>query len=323
MKKMAWLHLSIVFLVALGAAPKKKSPQEAKISITTHLDRTALWVGDTLSYTIQAIHDRDVEFVLDNLKKENLSLAPFVVRAITIQQGEWGQNKRLLEVSLLLNSYESGKTELTIPPIHLYYFKGEARLIKKDALAEAVQVPATRVGLRSALLGGQLKAREFKPIPTLDLRRGLVALLLGLAGMIFLAIRSVRRGWMILHNERPRKKRISRRARVKFVEESLARIRAIRGESPQDQSRFYTEVSQFLRQYLSLWLEIEAASLTPEEIGMVLEKANVNGYLAQQIKTILEQCDMVCYGKDGLRSGGALRDQVLDGVERIVRSPQN
>ncbi len=322
MKRFGALHLLILFLATLGAAPlAKKSPQEAKISITTRLDKTALWVGDTLTYTIQAIHDRDVEFVLDNLKKENLPLAPFVVRAVTIQRGEWERKKKLLEVTLLLSSYESGKGELTIPSFNLYYFKRLSGIEKKETEAQAVQVPATKVGLRSTLHGGLLKPRDFKPIQTMDLSRGFVALLFGLTGMIFLAVRSARWTWNTLHSERPTRRRLSRRTRAKFVQENLGRIRAIKGDSPQDQIRFYSEVSQFLRQYLSLWLEIEAASLTPEETEMALEKANVNGSLRHQIKGILEQCDTVCYGNDGLQEGQALRDETLDGLERIVKLP--
>ncbi|MGH7774088.1 MAG: hypothetical protein ACREQA_17835 [Candidatus Binatia bacterium] len=318
-----YLLLAIVLIITLGAAPQKKSPQEAKISITTRLDKTALWVGDTLTYTIQAIHDRDVEFVLDNLKKENLPLTPFVVRAVTIQRGGWERNKRLLEVTLLLSSYESGKSELTVPSFNLYYFKRLPGIEKKETEAQAAQVPATKVGLRSTLHGGLLKPRDFKPVHSVDLKHGSIALILGLTGMIFLAVRSARWTWNTLHSERPTRKRLSPRAWARFVQENLARIRAIKGDSPPDQIRFYSEVSQFLRQYLSLWLEIEATSLTPEEIEMALEKANVNGSLRHQIQGILEKCDTACYGKDGFQEDGALRDEMLDGLERIVRSQQN
>lgn len=315
------LHFAML-LNALGAAPPKRSPQGTKVSITTRLDKTALWVGDTLNYTIQTIHDRDVEFVLDNLKKENLSLVPFVVRAITIQRGEWVQNRKLLEITLLLSSYESGKTELTIPSFNLYYFKRLPGIEKKESVAEAIRVPATKVGLRSTLSGGPPKPRDSKPILATDIRRRWIPLLLGLAGMVFLAVRSVRWVWIALHGERASKRRLSRQARDKLVQDSLMRIRMIGRESPDDLLQFYTEVSQFLRQYLSQCLEIDAVGLTPDEIEAALEKAGKRGPIAPQIKAILEQCDAVRYGKDGLRLGRERQTGLLEAVERIVSSPK-
>ncbi|NIM21449.1 MAG: hypothetical protein GTN64_03375, partial [Candidatus Latescibacteria bacterium] len=75
------IALSLILLsLAVPAAtpPAKKSPP--KVSITTRLDHTAMWVGDLIHYTVRALHDKDIEFVLDNIHKENFSLAPFVVR---------------------------------------------------------------------------------------------------------------------------------------------------------------------------------------------------------------------------------------------------
>ena len=100
----------------------------------------------------------------------------------------------------------------------------------------------------------------------------------------------------------------------------MGRIRTIGGETPENLNLFYTEVSQFLRQYLSQRLEIEAQGLTPEEIGIALEQANVSGPFAQEILNVLEQCDSVRYRKDGLGLGGGLYDQVLQTMESIVRT---
>lgn len=71
---------------------------------------------------------------------------------------------------------------------------------------------------------------------------------------------------------------------------------------------------------MSQWLEIEAEGLTPEEIGMALEQANVAGPFAQEIQDVLDQCDAVRYRKDGPGLGAGLHDQVLQTMESIVRS---
>ncbi|MGH7930697.1 MAG: hypothetical protein ACREQV_23240, partial [Candidatus Binatia bacterium] len=115
------IFLLLLALATLGAAPVGKKVKEPKITVSTHLDRTAIWVGDTLRYTVRAMHDPDIEFVLDSLKKESLNLAPFVVREVTVRQNLFEGNKNVTEVILQLATYETGQPELRIPPFVLYY----------------------------------------------------------------------------------------------------------------------------------------------------------------------------------------------------------
>lgn len=321
MNKKVCLSLSMFFVILLGATHAQKSSQPTRTSITTWLDKTAIWVGDPLTYTIRVMHDKDVEFITDNLKKEELSLSPFVVRSVTIRQGEWTENKRLLEITLLLNSYETGKTDLTIAPVNLFYLKHEPGLAKTDAPAESVQVPATKVGLRSTLGATPLKPRDFRPVSRSDPSRILTPLLLGLAGLIFVASRCGRSAWLMLRSESPPKRR-DQQARSRLVQESLARIRSLGEESAPNSLRLHSEISSFLRQYLSLAMEIEAASFTPEEIASALENAGANGSLTQQIRAILEQCDQVLYGRDSAPSGSENQAELLKSLERVVTSLQ-
>lgn len=320
MKKTAWLLLSTLLLLpVVAAAAAKKETSVPRLSISTQLDKTAIWVGDLFQYTILVVHDRELEFILDNLKRESLPLTPFVVRSISVHNGEWGQDKGLLEIRLLLTSYEIGKSELTIPAFNLYYLRRLPGFEKRESAAEALRIPAHRVGLRSTLTGGQNSLRDFKPAPPVDIRRLLGALLLGSAGLLLVGLQGARWAWRFLRSDRPRKSRVSPKQRDRFAHEHLARIRAIPEEGEKDATQFCAEVSQFLRQYLNQWLEIQAQGLTPEEIEVALGQANVNGALARQIKSVLEQCETVCYGREARGWGEGLRDEVLQAVERIVQ----
>ena len=133
------LLLAVATLAA--AAPADKKPKVQKIAVSTHLDKTAVWVGDIFHYTVRAIHDPDVEIVQEPLKRESLNLAPFVVRDVTVRHGSLGSNKKVTEVSLLLTTYESGQSELRIPSFVLYYFTRKAGSEKSgDTLAESFSV---------------------------------------------------------------------------------------------------------------------------------------------------------------------------------------
>lgn len=320
MKKNAWFALMMAVLT-LGAAPApKKSSQEAKVSIEARLGKTAIWVGDTLTYTIRAIYDHDVEVAMDQIKKESLALAPFVVRAIEVEHGEWSSNKKLLEITLQLTTYEIGRSELTIPSIPLYYFIREAGVGRKESQAETVRIPAARIGLRSTLSPGPPRPRDFKPPIDIDPTRILIPLFLGLAGLSFAGAHGSRWAWKFLHAPKAKRRTLGRHAREKLAQDNLAKIRAIGSESEEDFERFYRAVSSFLRQYLEESLELEASGLTPEEIEKALQQAGAKDSLAQQISAILQQCDAVRYRSDGPRLARERRGEVQQAFEKAVNA---
>jgi hypothetical protein len=318
MRKPIAICLLLSALTTIGAAPPaaKKAKQE-RISITTRVDRTALWVGDTFRYTVTALHDPDIEFVWDNLKKENLNLAPFVVRDLSVRQGPFGGNKKLLEVTLFLTTYESGQTELRIPSFNLYYFpRNRAQEKAQDTPAEPVAVPPTKVGLRSTLAGEALRPRDTKEIREIAAQEWLIPLLVGLLGMTSLGVAAASWAWSALRAERPKKRSITRRTRERMVQDFLKRARGFGKESPQDHLRFYSEVSQFVREYLSEGLAIDAAGLTPDEIETALKNRGRDG-LGQPTKNILQKCEQVLYTRNGLERAEQWRDEVLAEVGRL------
>jgi hypothetical protein len=313
--------LGLVAVIAwLGAAPAKKTRPPPNIVISTHVERTAVWVGDTFDYFVEAVHNRDLEFVLENLKKENLSLPPFAIRAVAVEQGEWTGGKRVLRLRLTLAAYESGKSELQIPSFPLYYFKRDHPAVKREAAAEAIQVPPTRVALRSTLGGGPPKLREFKPFHRADWREAIVALALG-AGLAGLVV--FRMGgwvWRLARRERPRVRRPSRRSRGRLVREELSRLRTLSAAGPERTLEFYRETSLFLRRYLSETAQLEAEGLTPAEIEAALRARGRDGALASELRAVLEECDGARYRPGGWEPASERRDEVLGRVERLVRA---
>lgn len=319
MKKSTLAIWAPLLLFTLGAeqAPKKSAP-EPKVSVSVSLGKTALWVGDVLPYTIRAIYDHDVEFALDHLKKESLALAPFVVRGISVAQGDWSPNKKLLEITLQLATYEIGRSELTIPPIHLYYFLREAGMGRKETQAVTVQVPAARVGLRSTLGGGQLKPRDSKPLGSVDFAWIATAFVFGLVGLSFAGTQAARWVWTTARAPRAKRRPLARHARDRLVHESLEKIRAIGSGTDEEVARFYHEISHCLRRYLQASLGLDALCLTPEEIGRALGQAGTNGSLVQQIRALLERCETARYGRDGLRVARERRDEVQASFEKTI-----
>jgi mannose-1-phosphate guanylyltransferase len=132
---------------------------------------------------------------------------------------------------------------------------------------------------------------------------------LGLSGMTFLALGAGRRLWTLSRSETPKRQHLTRRARNRMFDEFLRKTQMIGRSSAEDQVRFYSEVSQFVREYLSEWLEIDASSLTPEELEIVLKNLG-RDKLGAAVKTVLERCERVLYTPQGSELGKDWRDEV-------------
>jgi hypothetical protein len=314
------LLLLLLVLVIIGAAPVEKKPKEPKINVSTHLDRTAIWVGDTVLYTVRAIHDPDIEFVLDSLKKESLNLAPFVVREVAVRQGPFEGNKKITEVILQLATYESGQPELRIPSFVLYYFTRKPGLERSgDTLAESFSVPASRVGLRSTLTADARRLRDSREIAAAGSERWITALALGFVGLAFLGVQTARWLWTSSAPERPKTRQPTRRARRRLLRDFLRATQSMGRDSAEDQQRFYSEVSRFVRLYLGQSLEIDAAGMTPDELAGILENRGRNG-LGAPVKNLLEKCEQVLYTPRGAELGRQWRDEVQLELGRLTRS---
>jgi hypothetical protein len=318
MKRAVLCVLLLLVAVASQAATQKPPPLFA---ITTRLDRTAIWVGDPVEYTIEIVHPRSVQFALDSLKKEDIALPPFVVRAIQAEEREWRDNQKLLQVVLHLTTYESGKPDLMIPPVALYYFKRDSALSEKEARAQAIRIPPQRIGLRSTLSAGQNRLREFKEIRPVEIPLAIGALVLGLIGMGFVFSRAAVRLWGVVHRDKAVKKPVSRRVRRRWINDNLQRIREMAQDSTRDPKTFYAEIGQFLRQYLTDWLDVEARGLTPMEAQEALRAAGYSGGFGQQVRTVLEQCEQGQYGKDGGPPGDARpQASLLEALEQTIKT---
>jgi hypothetical protein len=163
--------------------------------------------------------------------------------------------------------------------------------------------------------------REFKQIQPVDPTYAIGALVLGLIGMGFVGSRATARLWHIVHRDKVIKRPVSRRVRERWIQEGLSRIRQMAKEPPKESQAFYAEIGQFMRQYLTEWLDVEARGLTPGEAEQALQAAGCNGTFAQRVRGVLEQCEELQYAKrDGLPPGDSQRQaSLIESLEQTIK----
>jgi hypothetical protein len=302
--------------MAAAQQPEKKPP----VTVTPQLDKTAIWVGDDLRYTIRAVYETNVQMVLDNFTKERLPLAPFVLRDIDIRHKDWAGNNKAVEITLTLTTYETGKDSLTIPLVPLYYFVREPGAAEKERPVDSVAAPAMPVGLRSALVAESLIPRTSKPPRSPGVAVALLPLGLGLAGLLGLGGFA---GWRLWRRTHPEEMtgQLSREARERIVRASLSRLHAEVPAAGEDPRRWSGAMAATLRGMMSELFQIPGAAQTPEEIETALARSGADASLAAEVKVLLGQCDALRYGRDHSGAEG-LRAPLLQTVERVMQAPR-
>jgi hypothetical protein len=312
--------LGILLLALPCVAGAQQAEKKPPVAVTAQLDKTAIWVGDDLRYTIRAVYEPNVEMVLDNFTKERLPLAPFIVRDIDIRHKDWAGNKKAVEITLTLTTFETGKSDVAIPLVPLYYFVREAGALEKERPVDSVAAPAMPVGLRSTLVAESLIPRTNRPPPAPGLAAALLPLGLGLAGLLGLGAYGGRRMWRRMHPEETTGQ-LSREARERIVRDSILRLHAEPPGSSADPRQWSGAMAATLRGMIAELFQIPGAAQTPEEIETALARSGADASLAAQVKTVLGQCDELRYGRDS--SGGErLRAQLLQSVDRVMQSPR-
>ncbi len=323
MRKTTVLSFILLQIVMVSAALGQETPERESLVATTHLDRTALWVGDSLQYTVRVIHPADVEFVVENLRAENIALEPFIVRDVKIRQTSLVADQRLLEVVLQITSYDSLASQLTIPAFNLYYFvRTPGRIEGEDMTAEAVQVPATIVGVGSVVIGEEPMIRDEKAAKTIPRNAWLVPLLLGFAGLLLPGYRAGSWARAAMSKADSKTEELIQQVRAQTAHEFVQRIKAIEVVRPQGVFDLGNVVAEFLRGPLSQWHEVDGAGLTPGELETALKNTQRGSALASDVKLILEKCDWVRCAKNGPQAGKEWAAEMRHEVETLVNASE-
>jgi len=170
------------------------------MTFATHLDHTAVWVGDQFHYTIIVDHTPNYEFVLDTLSKETVNMDPFQAVDVSKRTMNLKNGNRRLYLDLVLTSFTTGKPNEQIPQMTLFYFKRERGVLRpQEAAAESLTVPGPVIGLRTTLPPGANDIRDPMSVSSWPRLRwvlpgaGAFSLILLVAGLGWETIALVRR----------------------------------------------------------------------------------------------------------------------------------
>lgn len=311
----------LVLAVALVAA-RAAFAADPPVRATSSVDRTAMWVADRLTYTVDIVCDRGVDILLDDLAKEKLRVNGLEIVSSDSSATSDASERTTHRLRYVLTTYRVDAPPLSIEPISVrYYQRRPGQRLQDMAPAGEVVVPGATVAYRSTLpdaapAPGLRDRRVAAARPPLFVRLrsiGLALVVISLAPAVVLAAAAVRR-----RTVRKPGRRSARELR-KEKRDTLERLRSLDVGTEEERRRAYDEISAAVRQHVAASAHVPASSLTARELEAALDGRRTK-LPRESVLSLLAASDAARYGPPGaVPSTEACRD-ALNTAEEILAS---
>ena len=306
-------------VAAPAQAPAPAAAGPATPAVRSFVDRTAMWVGDRVTYTVEISSPRGYDVLEDDLSKDKLKLDGFDVVSTETTRTEEAGGGATRRFRYVLTGYRVGAPSAKIAPFPVRYYASRAGQRLEDAApAGAVEVPGAIVAMRS-MLPEEQNSFELRVSRTPAGRPVMYAMArpAGLALIVVSIVPAVI--WVAALAGRRRSRTPGRSVRQARRDQraSLDAVRAMSMETPDGRREAYTQMDAIVRQHLQDLSGVPGPSLTPAEVAPALA-GRPSRLPADRVAALLLACETARYGPpQSLPSADACRDALAQ-TETLV-----
>jgi hypothetical protein len=289
------------------------------VIVRTSLDRTAIFVGDRVTYTIDITCARGVDVLADDLSRDRLRLEGLEVVDGDSDRRSGPDGTTIARFRYVLTTYRVEGPTLMIAPLRVRYAVRRAGQPPEEAApAGEVQVPGATIAFRSALADDEDVAgvRSDKAPPARS-RRFTVLRPIGIALIIVSAIPAFVAVAAVVH--RARRPRVRRSTRAVRHEErlSLEAVRTMGLDSIERRREALTRLDALVREHLRDVCGVPGHSLTAQEVPSALAAGRTH-VPAELVASVLAICELARYAPpQAVPSADACR-QAIQQVEQVI-----
>jgi hypothetical protein len=310
--------------VRAGASSGQAAPAAAKppseLSFTTHLDRTAVWIGDQFHYHIFVDHSPRIRFIVENVNKDTINLDPLRVVNVTASTMPLSNGNERLLVDLTLTALITATPELQIPQVSLFYFRREgtgATTTSEGAAAESLTIPGPIIGLRSTLLPKASQLRDAVTVTGWPRARWIVAGA-GWCALVLLVGGVAWEGAQLIRGRRRRRGPDPRKA-MAAIRERWTRSVPADFSDPAVMTEFYGRSYNDLKAYLGYLMETHTEGLSAEEVRGELAQVPGGSELADRASKVLEICEAARYAQNPAELNAGVASEVAESMRQIFQ----
>lgn len=300
------------------AFPKRAPNAPVPITVKTAVNRTAVWVGDPVIYTIEITCPPGTDILAADISRDRLRLSGLQLVEATQQRESRSDGGMVYRAQFRLASYVSDGSRVGIEPQSVRYYVHTAGQPPETLVpADEVQLPAVTIAVRSSLADDDISwIRDTRPIPTLPSPARFLTPVGGAA--VALALLPVVVGvTSVVRNRKPRRTVRSRRQTLQQQRQALADIRALGGADDAGVRRdVLDKLNTVIRDRLTEF-GIAARTLTADEIEKTIAGRG-KPLPTGDIAAVLRNCERAVYGgRDELPDAAAV-SAALEQTERLL-----
>lgn len=308
----------------LRVEPHAGSPPAQEVEARAWVSKTALWVGDHVTFTVELACAPNVDILTDDLAKEKLRLDGLEMIAAETERSAQNPEGVTYRVRYELATYEVGAPSLGIGELTVrYYVRRPGQRVEDAAPAGQIRIPGAQLAWRSTIPdeAPALGLRDARPPADLPVALA-IARPLGLGLIVLTAAPVVLWGASLVRRARPRRVRRRRREAQTLMRSTLDELQALDVSAAASRREAYGRLDALLRQLAANAAGISAQALTPPEIVERL-RANGSALPAETVGALLEECEQARYGPpsrlpsaERLREAIATTEQLVSGATR-------
>lgn len=293
--------LALAMPLAAAAQDRAPAPRPAgpAVRVSTHVDRTAVWVGDIVNYVVEFRAAPNVEILTDDLNADRLTIEGLEVLDVSTERDESLADTVIHRVRYRLVTYQVENPELTIAAAPVRFAIREPGQRPEDAApAGELTVPALTLGLRSTLPASDAEIelrddRTVRPLPWLvRVARplGLILILLSVVPAFVWGAEFVRRAGRAWASRPKRPPMRQRRA-------TLESIRTLPVLSIPERREAYAQLDAWVRDQLQATTGVTASALTPDEFAGAVTRTPKSMHLPD-VQRLLAECEQAKYAPE-------------------------
>ena len=286
-----------------------------ELSVTTRVDRTAVWVGDQFHYQITVDHSPQIQFVLENVNQDAINLDPLRVVDATASSARLQNGNDRLFVDLTLASFATGVSEIQIPQLSLFYFRrggAAAAPTGNEEAAESLTVPGPVIGVRSTLPPDPADLRDAVTVTAWPRNRWVVTGV-GWSALIVLVLGVGWEGVRLMRSRRDNARPDPRKA-MAAVSDRWSRSVPADWTDATAVMDFYGRSYRDLKEYLGCLLDTHTEGLTADELRQEMQKRAASPDLIDRAVKVLAACERARYRRE---SAGPIGDAARDVAHEI------
>jgi hypothetical protein len=287
----------LVLVMAGGGRMVAQTPAAAPLQVHTALSRTAMWIGDRATYSIDIELSGNFDIVEDDLAAARLRVdGGEIVGFESVTDERHGRRHRRITYTIVTYSVDATEVRIAAVPVR-YYARQTGVDSTRLAPAGSVTVAAAVIGIRSSLPAtGVLPAPRVPAAvqPSPVYLRYAQWIGLGLIALVILPV-TIASVDLRRHAAAARARWQDRRQRRAHVL-SLDGLKIVRPSSAADLVDAYAQLDTVVRDYLQLTTGTPAKALTPQELRVALERT-APAMPHADIESFLVRCEDARYAR--------------------------